>query len=108
MLQILIAKTAVEGFITGKHKSPYHGFSVEFAEHKFYNTGDDFKNIDWKLYARSEKLFIKKYQEETNLRCHLIVDTSSSMYYPNFSNIFENPNKILFSILCFCCFDKFI
>ena len=93
------ARQVVEGFITGKHKSPYHGFSVEFAEHKLYNTGESTKHIDWKLYARSDKLFIKRFEEETNLRCQLIVDTSSSMYYPNFSNIsLENPNKILFSI----------
>ena len=93
------ARQVVEGFITGKHKSPYHGFSVEFAEHKLYNTGESTRHIDWKLYARSDKLFIKRFEEETNLRCQLIVDTSSSMYYPNFSNIsLENPNKILFSI----------
>ena len=93
------ARQVVEGFITGKHKSPYHGFSVEFAEHKLYNTGESTRHIDWKLYARSDKLFIKRFEEETNLRCQLIVDTSSSMYYPNFSNIsLENPNKIHFSI----------
>ena len=93
------ARQVVEGFITGKHKSPYHGFSVEFAEHKLYNNGESTRHIDWKLYARSDKLFIKRFEEETNLRCQLIVDTSSSMYYPNFSNIsLESPNKILFSI----------
>jgi uncharacterized protein (DUF58 family) len=77
----LLAKQVVEGFITGMHKSPFHGFSVEFAEHRLYNKGESTRHIDWKLYARSEKLFTKKYEEETNLRCQLVVDTSSSMYF---------------------------
>lgn len=76
-----LAKQVVEGFITGMHKSPFHGFSVEFAEHRLYNQGESTRHIDWKLYGRSEKLFTKKYEEETNLRCQLVVDTSSSMYY---------------------------
>jgi len=93
------AKQVVEGFITGKHKSPYHGFSVEFAEHRLYNNGESTRHIDWKLYARSDKLFIKRYEEETNLRCQIIIDTSSSMYYPNFKTItLEEPNKVLFSV----------
>lgn len=66
----LLAKQVVEGFITGLHKSPFHGFSVEFAEHRLYNSGESTKNIDWKLYARTDKLFVKRYEEETNLRCH--------------------------------------
>jgi len=78
----LLAKQVVEGFIIGLHKSPYHGFSVEFAEHRLYNPGDSTKNIDWKVYARTEKLFTKKFEEETNLRCNIILDTSSSMNYP--------------------------
>ena len=78
----LFAKKVVEGFITGKHKSPFHGFSVEFAEHKLYNTGDSTKHIDWKLFARTDKLFLKRYEEETNLRCQLVIDSSSSMFYP--------------------------
>lgn len=78
----LLASQVVEGFITGLHKSPFHGFSVEFAEHRLYNTGESTKNIDWKLYGRTDKLFIKKYDEETNLRCHLLLDISPSMYYP--------------------------
>ena len=82
----LFAKQAVEGFITGLHKSPYHGFSVEFAEHRLYNTGESTKHIDWKLYGRTDKFFVKRYQEETNLRCQIIIDASSSMYYPNFKN----------------------
>ena len=93
------ARQVVEGFITGKHKSPYHGFSVEFAEHRLYNSGESTRHIDWKLFARSDKLFVKRFEEETNLRCQLILDTSSSMYYPNFDKVsFEKPNKILFSV----------
>ena len=95
----LFAKKVVEGFITGKHKSPFHGFSVEFAEHKLYNTGDSTKHIDWKLFARTDKLFLKRYEEETNLRCQLVIDSSSSMFYPNFKNpSLSKPNKLLFSI----------
>jgi len=90
-----LAKQLVEGFITGLHKSPYHGFSVEFAEHKLYNTGESTKNIDWKVYARTDKLFTKRYEEETNLRCSILIDNSSSMYYPS-----HNFGKITFSIMC--------
>jgi len=95
----LFAKQVVEGFITGKHKSPYHGFSVEFAEHRLYNSGESTKHIDWKLYGRTDKLFIKRYEEETNLRCQLIIDASSSMYYPILKDPnLDNPNKLLFAI----------
>ena len=95
----LFAKQVVEGFITGKHKSPYHGFSVEFAEHRLYNPGESTKHIDWKLFGRTDKLFNKRYEEETNLRCQLVIDVSSSMYYPNINNAsLEKPNKLLFSI----------
>ena len=95
----LFAKQVVEGFITGMHKSPYHGFSVEFAEHRLYNTGESTKHIDWKLFGRTDKLFVKRYEEETNLRCQLVIDVSSSMYYPNFENpSLEKPNKLLFAI----------
>lgn len=95
----LFAQQVVEGFITGKHKSPYHGFSVEFAEHRLYNSGESTRHIDWKLYARTDKLFNKRYEEETNLRCQLIIDASSSMYYPIIKKpSLENPNKLLFSI----------
>jgi uncharacterized protein (DUF58 family) len=90
----LLAKQAVEGFITGLHKSPFHGFSVEFAEHRLYNTGESTRHIDWKLFARTEKLFTKRYEEETNLRCQLVIDTSSSMYYP--ANTLNN--KLNFAI----------
>jgi uncharacterized protein (DUF58 family) len=86
----LIARQVVEGFITGLHKSPYHGFSVEFAEHRLYNKGESTKHIDWKLFGRTDKLFIKRYEEETNLRCHLIIDNSSSMYFP-----FVESNSLL-------------
>lgn len=82
----LLASQVVEGFITGLHKSPFHGFSVEFAEHRLYNTGESTKNIDWKLYGRTDKLFVKRYDEETNLRCHLLLDVSPSMYYPDPDN----------------------
>ncbi len=80
------AKNIVEGFLTGLHRSPFHGFSVEFSEHKIYNEGDSIKDIDWKLYARTEKLYLKKYEEETNLRCHILVDCSSSMNFPTSDN----------------------
>ena len=78
----LLAKQVVEGFITGLHQSPFHGFSVEFAEHRLYNSGESIKHLDWKLLARTDKLFIKRYEEETNLRCHILIDASSSMMYP--------------------------
>jgi uncharacterized protein (DUF58 family) len=78
----LLARQVVEGFITGLHKSPFHGFSVEFAEHRLYNTGESTRHMDWKLYARTEKLFVKRYEEETNLRCQLVIDHSGSMHYP--------------------------
>ena len=83
----LLAKQVVEGFITGLHKSPFHGFSVEFAEHRLYNKGESTRHIDWKLYGRSDKLFTKKYEEETNLRCQIVIDGSSSMYFPQNGSI---------------------
>ncbi|MTI40843.1 DUF58 domain-containing protein [Fulvivirga lutimaris] len=89
-----LAKQLVEGFVTGLHKSPYHGFSVEFAEHRLYNNGESTRHIDWKVYAKSDKLFTKRYEEETNLRCQIIIDNSSSMYYPE-----ANKGKIGFSII---------
>ncbi|HCY45071.1 MAG TPA: DUF58 domain-containing protein [Flavobacteriales bacterium] len=93
------AKQAVEGFITGMHKSPFHGFSVEFAEHRLYNTGESTRHIDWKLYAHSEKLLMKRYEEETNLRCHLVIDHSSSMYFPSGVKAdSDDLNKLKFSI----------
>ncbi|MEY8869330.1 DUF58 domain-containing protein [Meridianimaribacter flavus] len=96
----LLAKQVVEGFIAGMHKSPFHGFSAEFAEHKIYNQGESTKHIDWKLYAKTDKLFTKRYDEETNLRCHLIVDNSSSMHFPKLSSFsIDSLNKIAFSAL---------
>lgn len=94
----LIARQVVEGFITGLHRSPYHGFSVEFAEHRHYNTGESIKHIDWKLYGRTEKLFVKRFEEETNLKAHLILDTSSSMLFPFPAG--KLHNKLFFSIYC--------
>lgn len=93
----LLARQIVEGFITGLHKSPFHGFSVEFAEHRLYNPGESIRHIDWKLFARSEKLFVKRFEEETNLRCRLVIDNSSSMYFPALGNDHRGMNKILFS-----------
>jgi len=94
----LLARQVVEGFITGLHKSPFHGFSVEFAEHRLYNSGESTKHIDWKLFARSDKLFVKRYEEETNLRCQIILDNSSSMHFPEQKG--ELLNKINFSVHC--------
>lgn len=94
----LLARQVVEGFLTGLHKSPFHGFSVEFAEHRIYNPGESTKHIDWRLYGRSEKLFVKKFEEETNLRCQLVIDNSSSMYFPAYGNSDETISKIDFSI----------
>ncbi len=89
----LLARRVVEGFIVGLHKSPLHGFSVEFAEHHPYNPGEDIKDIDWKVYARTDRLYVKRYEEETNLRCQVVIDTSSSMYFPS-----EERNKLQFSV----------
>jgi len=96
----LLAKQVVEGFIIGLHKSPFHGFSVEFAEHRIYNPGDSTKNIDWKVFARTDRLYIKRYEEETNLRCQIVIDTSSSMYFPE-AGTKGTPfvNKLAFSTL---------
>lgn len=90
-----VSKQVVEGFITGMHKSPYHGFSVEFAEHRLYNSGESTKHIDWKLFARTDKLFVKRFDEETNLRCMLAIDTSSSMLFPFGAGL---VNKLSYSV----------
>jgi len=97
------SRQVVEGFLTGLHKSPYHGFSVEFAEHRLYNHGDSIKNIDWKLFGRSDKLFVKKFEEETNLRSYILIDTSSSMLYPNVNKKHENFSKLSFSLYSAAC-----
>lgn len=94
----LFAKQVVEGFITGLHKSPFHGFSVEFAEHRLYNTGESTRHLDWKLFAKTDKLFVKRYEEETNLRCRIIIDVSSSMDFPEVAKDEESNNKLQFSI----------
>ncbi len=91
----LLARQLVEGFITGLHKSPYHGFSVEFAEHRLYNEGQSTRHIDWKVFARTDRLYTKQYEEETNLRCLLVLDRSPSMFYPK-----ETLAKFKFSIYC--------
>lgn len=90
----LLARQLVEGFITGLHKSPYHGFSVEFAEHRLYNEGESTRHIDWKAYARTDRLYTKQYEEETNLRCLIAIDTSPSMFYPA-----DSFAKIRFSVV---------
>ncbi|MGB5286852.1 MAG: DUF58 domain-containing protein [Ignavibacteriaceae bacterium] len=83
----LKARLVVEGFMVGLHKSPYHGFSVEFSEHRSYMQGDNLKDVDWKVFGRTEKYFIKQYEEETNLRSHIFLDTSNSMAYSSGKNI---------------------
>lgn len=93
----LLAKQVVEGFVTGLHKSPFHGFSVEFAEHRLYNKGESTRHVDWKLYARTEKLFTKKYEEETNLRCQMVLDCSSSMYFKKSK---KSLSKIEYAVYC--------
>jgi len=96
----LLANQVVEGFISGMHKSPFHGFSAEFSEHKVYNSGESTKHIDWKLFAKTDRLYTKRFEEETNLRCHLIIDNSSSMHYPKLKD--NQPfyeSKIGFSVL---------
>ncbi len=96
----LLANQIVEGFISGMHKSPFHGFSAEFSEHKVYNVGESTKHIDWKLFAKTDRLYTKRFEEETNLRCHIIIDNSSSMHYPKLNDT-ENfhQSKIGFSVL---------
>jgi len=96
----LLANQIVEGFISGMHKSPFHGFSSEFAEHKVYNPGESTRHIDWKLFAKTDRLYTKRYEEETNLRCHIILDNSSSMHYPALKDVQPfYENKIGFSVL---------
>lgn len=99
----LLAKQVVEGFITGLHKSPFHGFSVEFAEHRPYHPSENIRSIDWKLYGRTDKMYVKKYEEETNLRCQFILDVSPSMYYPE-----KKWSKIKFSILAIAALTELL
>lgn len=93
------ARQVVEGFITGRHRSPFHGFSVEFSDYRQYNTGESTRNIDWHLYGRTDRLYVKQFEEETNLRCQLIIDQSTSMLFPleGQGNI-ASPNKLTFSV----------
>ncbi len=94
----ILANQIVEGFMAGIHKSPFHGYSAEFNEHRLYNKGESTKFIDWKLYAKTDKLYTKKYEDETNLRCHFILDCSSSMHYPKVLNFgLEKMSKYTFS-----------
>lgn len=94
----LIARQVVEGFIIGLHKSPFHGFSVEFAEHRLYNSGDNLKYVDWKVFGRNDRMFVKKFEEETNLRCCIAIDTSSSMFFPG-----EGLSKLHYSCVAAAC-----
>lgn len=94
----LLARQMVEGFITGLHKSPYHGFSVEFAEHKIYNPGESTRNIDWKVFAKTDRLYTKRFEEETNLRARLVLDASASMYYPS-----QTRDKLVFASIASAC-----
>ena len=77
----LIARLVVEGFITGLHQSPYHGFSVEFSEYRQYMPGDSLRDLDWKVFGKTDRLYVKQYEEETNLKSHLLIDASASMAY---------------------------
>lgn len=97
-----LAKQVVEGFILGLHKSPFHGFSVEFAEHRIYNPGESVRHVDWKVFGRTDRMYTKKFEEETNLRCQIVIDASSSMYYPEPDAKKKNQglNKVLFSAVC--------
>ena len=95
-----LARQVVEGFITGMHKSPFHGFSVEFAEHRIYNPGESTRHIDWKLFARTDRLYVKRYEEETNLRCQIVIDSSSSMHFKGIDQSGGQTSKLDFSIEC--------
>lgn len=93
------ARQVVEGFITGRHKSPFHGFSVEFSDYRQYNTGESTKNIDWHLYGRTDRLYVKQFEEETNLRCQLLIDQSGSMLFPiECHGDIDHPNKLTFAV----------
>src|SRR5438270_2552855 len=80
----LRARHIVEGYVAGLHRSPYHGFSIEFAEHREYAPGDDLRYVDWKVFGRSDKVYLKQYEDETNLLCYLVLDVSESMPYKSF------------------------
>ena len=95
----LSAKKIVEGTISGLHKSPFHGFSTEFLERRPYNNGESTRFLDWKYFAKTDKKYIKKYEEETNLRCHIVLDISSSMYYPHPLSLSLEESKIGYATL---------
>lgn len=112
----LFAKQTVEGFLVGLHKSPYHGFSVEFADHRQYNPGDSMKNVDWKIVARTGRYYVKRYEEETNLNCYILLDHSASMAFGEEGNTKLDYAKKLAASLTWlminqkdavglCCFD---
>src|SRR5438067_637899 len=88
----LVARSLVEGFLSGVHKSPYKGFSVEFAEHRQYYPGDEIRHIDWRVYGKTDRYYIKEYEEETNLRAHLLIDASGSMAYAG-----RHPSKFQYA-----------
>lgn len=93
------ARQVVEGFITGRHRSPFHGFSAQFSDYRHYNTGENTRHIDWRLFARTDRLFVKQFEEETNLRCQLLLDHSNSMLFPlQGHNDIQSPNKLTFSV----------
>ncbi len=94
----LYARQVVEGFITGRHRSPFHGFSAEFSDYRQYNPGESTRNIDYRLYGRTDRLYVKQFEEETNLRCQLVIDRSGSMLFPTERHGDpEHPNKLTFS-----------
>src|SRR2546425_2384423 len=96
---LLIARNLVEGFLTGMHKSPYKGYSVEFAEHRQYYPGDEIRHIDWRAFGKTDRYYVKEYEEETNLRAHLIVDASASMAYAGkTASKFEHARRIAASL----------
>ncbi|WP_417847200.1 DUF58 domain-containing protein [Thalassoglobus sp.] len=97
----LRAKSVVEGFFTGLHRSPYHGFSVEFTEYRQYSSGDDLRYLDWKLFARSDRYYIKRFEDETNLRCHILVDNSRSMSFGSLGYTKEDYAKTLAATLAY-------
>ncbi|MDP4664602.1 MAG: DUF58 domain-containing protein [Flavobacteriaceae bacterium] len=96
----LLAADIVEGFMSGFHRSPFHGFSSEFAEHRTYNPGESTRHIDWRLYAKTDRFYTKRFEDETNLRCHFVLDNSSSMHFPKIEKFdFNQMNKVGFSVL---------
>jgi uncharacterized protein (DUF58 family) len=102
----LRARTAVEGFLSGLHKSPYRGFSVEFADYRHYHPGDDIRHLDWKVFARSGDYFIKQYQDETNVRCHILMDCSASMGYGSDNTTKLDYGTTLASALSYFMFNQ--